>query len=71
MIPVPTHFIILTLVRVGQMNLTLLSPNLFPCLMGAGHPPPALHIVPVLLIHQLHLKTQGPYANLQRPIFML
>ena len=54
MISVPTHFIILTLVLVGQMNWTLLSPNFFPCLMGAGHPPATLHIVPVLLIHQLH-----------------
>ena len=59
MISVPTHFIILTLVLVGQMNQTLLSLNLFPCLMGAGHPPPALHIIPVLLIHQLHQENPG------------
>ena len=63
MISVPTHFIILTLVLVGQINLTLLFPNLFPCLMGAGHPPPTLHIIPVLLIHQLHQENPGTLSQ--------
>ena len=53
------HFIILPLVLVGQMNWTLLSPNLFPCVMGTGHPPPTLHIVPILQIHHLHQENPG------------
>ena len=61
--PIPTYFIILPLVLVGQMNLTLLSPNLFPCLVGAGHPPPALHIIPVLLIHHLHQENLGTLSQ--------
>ena len=59
---IPTHFIILPLVVVGQMNLTLLSPNLLPCLVGRGHPPP-IHIIPVLLIHHLHQENPGTLSQ--------
>ena len=45
------------------MNLTPLSPNLFPCLVGAGHPPPSLHIIPVLLIHHLHQENPGTLSQ--------
>ena len=60
--PIPTHFIILLLVVVDQMNLTLLSPNLLPCLVGIGHPPP-IHIIPVLLIHHLHQENPGTLSH--------
>ena len=63
MIPVPTHFIILTLVLIGQMNWTLLFPNLFPCSMGTGHPSPSLHIIQVLLINQLHQENPGTLSQ--------
>ena len=61
--PIATHFIILPLVLVGQMNLTLLSPNLFPCLVGTGHPLPTLYIVPVFLIHHLHQENPGTLSQ--------
>ena len=34
-------------------------PESYPLFNGTGHLPPALHIVPVLLIHQLHQENPG------------